>query len=283
MKHLIIAGATASGKSSYAMKLAERDEAVIFNCDSRQLYKDIPILSACPTLQDKNLVQHFLYQVIDGNSKYDVVQYVKYASRLLSLVENSGRKAIFVGGTGFYIKALLEGFIAIPEIDPNIVKNLNEKAKILGTQKLHKELQINDPILAKKLSQNDTQRIIRGLSVFEGTKKPLSYFQSLPKEKIIKSEFDLKIIEREIADLNTRIKDRVDFMFKNGAVEEVEALLKKDYPETAPILGTIGVFEITQMLKNNKIHINTVKGDIARRTRRYAKRQRTWFRTQLKI
>ncbi len=282
MKHLIIAGATASGKSSYAMKLAEREEAVIFNCDSRQLYKGLPILSACPTPKDKNLIQHFLYQIIDGTTKYDVVQYLKVASKLLSEVENSGRKAIFVGGTGFYIKALLEGFIAIPEIDPSIVENLNKRAKTFGSPKLHKELQLKDPVLAKRLSKNDTQRVVRGLSVFEGTKKTLSSFQFLPKEKIIKSEFDLKIIERDMEDLSKRIKDRIDFMFENGAIEEVEALLKKNYPSDSPILKSIGILEISELLKGDK-KFDQTKVLISNRTRQYAKRQRTWFRTQLKI
>ncbi len=278
MKHLIIAGTTATGKSSLALKIAQENNAVILNCDSRQIYKEVPVLSACPLENEKELAPHFLYEFLNGNGKIDVMQYLRLAKDTIKRITN--KKIIFVGGTGFYIKALLEGLPPIPKITSEIVEELNLKLEKNGVEKLQQELLEIDPILANRLEKNNSQRIIRGLSVFYFSGKTLSYFQNLPKEKIIKADFEIQIVSKEKDELEKRIKKRINIMFDIGAVEEVKELLKKRYVNSAPILQTIGVAEISKML-NNKISINECKEQILIKTRQYAKKQRTWFKNQL--
>ncbi|MHA1540651.1 MAG: tRNA (adenosine(37)-N6)-dimethylallyltransferase MiaA [Alphaproteobacteria bacterium] len=278
MKHLVIAGATATGKSSLALQIAQENNAVIFNCDSRQVYKEVPILSACPLENEKKLTPHFLYDFLDGNQKIDVMQYLMLVKDTIKKIKN--KKIIFVGGTGFYIKAILEGLSPIPKVSPEIIEELNSKLQKDGVEKLQKELQEIDPILTNRLEKNNSQRIIRGLSVFYSSGKTLSHFQNLPKEKIIKADFETQIVSRPKDELEKRIKKRIDIMFDIGAVEEIEELLEKKYEKSAPVLQTIGVAEISKML-NNEISTDECKEQILIKTRQYAKKQRTWFKNQL--
>ncbi|MBN1783540.1 MAG: tRNA (adenosine(37)-N6)-dimethylallyltransferase MiaA [Alphaproteobacteria bacterium] len=280
MKALILAGATASGKSSRALEIAKAQNGVIINCDSRQLYKDVPILAACPLESEKKEIPHYLYEILDGTEKYDAMAYARAVAQILPEMESMGKTPIFVGGTGLYINALMKGLSPIPNVNACVVEALNAKAKERPVQDLHEELSRKDPELATRLSPTDTQHILRGLAVFDSTKRPLSYFQSLPKQKVIDLDVEFELIERPVKELWERIEQRVTWMFENGAIEEVKKLKAKNYPETAPVLESIGVSEILDLL-DEKMTMDEAKELITIRTRQYAKRQRTWFRGQL--
>ncbi|MHA1550144.1 MAG: tRNA (adenosine(37)-N6)-dimethylallyltransferase MiaA, partial [Alphaproteobacteria bacterium] len=246
-------------------------------CDSRQIYEELPLLSACPTKKEIEEIPHELYAFLKGTERYDAMRYVHDVARLLPFIEGNNQTPIFTGGTGFYIDALINGLSAIPEVSTCVIHSLNRKKDEKGIEKLYEELQRKDPVLAAKLSPTDSQRILRGLAVYDSAKRPLSYFQSLPKQKIIDRDFEVKIISRPVEELNTRIEKRIEKMFKEGVLKEVLALLKKNYSETAPVMQSIGVPEIRAFL-NKEITETDAKEQILIRTRQYAKRQRTWFR-----
>ena len=274
---LIIAGATASGKSSHALDFARKNNGVIINCDSRQIYEELPLLSACPSEEEMQEISHNLYAFLKGTERYDVMRYVHDVARLLPFIEGNNQTPIFVGGTGFYIDALINGLSPIPEVSSCVIHSLNIKKNEKRVEELYEELQRKDPVLAEKLSPTDSQRILRGLAVYDSAKRPLSYFQSLPKQKIIDRDFEVKIISRPVEELNVRIEKRIDQMFEEGVLKEVVELLKKNYPETAPVMQSIGVPEIRAFL-NKEITETDAKEQMLIRTRQYAKRQRTWFR-----
>ncbi|MBN2676142.1 MAG: tRNA (adenosine(37)-N6)-dimethylallyltransferase MiaA [Alphaproteobacteria bacterium] len=275
-KILIVVGTTASGKSSFALEYAKQNNGVIINCDSRQIYTEIPILSACPTEAEEAQVPHEMYAFLTGTEVYSAMRFVDDTSRLLPFIESNGQTPIFVGGTGLYIDALINGMSPIPPICECVLQALKQKKKEKGIAHLYEDLLRKDPELAKHLEPTDSQRILRGLSVYDSTKKPLSYFQSLPKQKIIDREFEVKIISRPVDELYARIQKRIELMFEQGIINEVKNLLERNYPKNAPVLQSIGVAEIESLLTGEMTE-NEAKEQIFIKTRQYAKRQRTWF------
>ena len=277
----IICGATATGKSTLAIKEALKTNGIIINADSQQLYKELPVLTACPTEKDYKIVPHKLYQIINATDLMDVKKWLSLVSSELLNIAQNNQTPFIVGGTGFYISALINGLSPIPDINENIRKELRTSIQIKTKQELYSDLEEKDPILAKKLKPTDTQRVLRGLEVFLSTGKPLSFWQTLPKIKIIDNiKFNLKIVDIPKDELNQRILQRITSMLNNGAVEEVKALLKSNYPTTANIFKIIGVRQIEQYLLN-KINKDELINIITLKTIQYAKRQRTFFKTQI--
>ncbi len=278
----IIVGPTAGGKSGLALDLAEHLNGVVINADSLQVYDSLSLLTARPVSEDLKRVPHALYGVLqDPQEAYSVARW--HADVLVEIENNfaENKASILVGGTGFYIKALLEGLNDVPEIDPSIRAQLREKSLLPeGREHLYKELQRQDPEGAERLKPGDTQRIIRALEVVLSTGKSLSFWQS---NKPIPFAYDHKVIyinpTRE--EVVFRAKKRLETIFDQGGVDEVKALLGQNISPECTLKKAVGVREIEEYLAGKTTKQEALeKSFIA--TRQYIKRQQTWFNRQLK-
>lgn len=245
-----------------------------------QIYKDFPILSAQPSKEDQTKIPHHLYGFLDIQEDFNVNKWVKQASEKIKDCWERQTTPILVGGTGFYIQAMLKGLSPIPDIPNTERQKIKDRLDQEGVQSLYADLEIKDPNLAKQLKPKDIQRICRALEVFEYTGTPLSYWQTLPKKKSIEADFTLIEIQKERKKLYKDINDRVLNMIKNGALEEVMNV-HEQYPE---------IIYAGQKILGYKEIRNTLQGDwtlaqatekLQQHTRNYAKRQMTWFRHQI--
>ena len=272
----LIAGPTASGKTALALQLAKTRNVVVINADSAQVYSDLPILSAQPTPAEQASAPHRLFGYLDGASTCSAARWAADAKLAIAEAHRSGALPVLVGGTGLYVRTLLEGLAPIPEIEPS----LRAEIRSLDVVDAYTRLQALDPSGASALAPTDSSRIARALEVVEATGRNIGDWR---REKVggIFDQFDLRPLvllpPREW--LYARCDQRFDAMLSTGAIEEVETLLSKKLPADAPVMRAIGVREISAML-NGSIDRDqaAVLGRIA--TRQYAKRQFTWFRNQ---
>lgn len=277
----IICGPTASGKSTFAIDYSLKNNGVIINCDSQQIYKDLNILTARPNEKDLREVPHKLYGFltgIDNIKNFSVVSWLKLACREINNAFDNQCNPILVGGTGFYISALINGISIIPEIKNDIRNYVRSKSNNI----IYADLKKYDPEIANNLSSSDTQRIMRALEVFLSTGKKLSDWQKIEKQKFL-TDTRFNIIYKNPAHdiLLKNISNRAHFILNNGAINEVRNFLKLNYPLNLSVSKSIGVFEIKQYL-DKLIDFDTLENQIIIKTRQYAKRQNTWFRNQLK-
>ena len=269
-------GPTASGKSALALSIAMRRDAVIINADASQLYADISILTARPRPEELGQTCHALYGCLPGDQPASAGIWLGLVEPAIRATLDAGRLPILVGGTGMYIQSLLEGIAPIPRVPSQIRSAVQDEHRLHGLPRLRAELLVEDPELANRLTQGDTQRILRGVEVWRATGKPLSHWQSLPRLHILP---ELRwhglclLPEREV--LYANIDQRAERMMQEGAVQEVKALLAKRYPEDAPILKAIGVPEIREWLEGSSSEVNALRL-LQQRSRNYAKRQMTW-------
>ncbi|MBV7267188.1 tRNA (adenosine(37)-N6)-dimethylallyltransferase MiaA [Erythrobacter ani] len=277
----LIAGPTASGKSAIALELAEARAQVkldtwIINADSMQVYKDIPILSAGPSEKDRKKHPHRLYGEWDGAESCSAAEWARRAKDVIAEAHKAGTLPVLVGGTGMYMRVLLEGIAPIPAIDPEI----REVARSLDTQSAYSALMIEDPQRAAELEPGDSQRIARALEVKRSTGVTLGDWQ-LAKTGGIGDYVDLHaaVVLPERQWVYDRCEQRFEAMLKEGAIAEVEALLKRDLSPEMPVMRAIGVPEIAAFLAD-EIDRDTLIARGAQATRNYAKRQFTWFRRQ---
>ncbi|GAB5488742.1 MAG: tRNA (adenosine(37)-N6)-dimethylallyltransferase MiaA [Parasphingorhabdus sp.] len=272
----LIVGPTASGKSALALELAKKQASVVINADSAQVYKDLEVLSARPSLAEMDGIPHELYGYIDGADACSAARWAEDAKNAIATAHQSGVRPILVGGTGLYIQTLLDGISPIPAIDPKIRQSVRQ----LETFETYEALKIEDSKAASRLNPNDQSRLQRALEVIRSTGKPLKYWH---KHKIggIKDEIHLKPLvllpPREW--IYQRCDRRFNIMLEDGAIEEVRALLKRDLDEDRPIMRAIGVPEIQALLLGS-MDRDTAIEQAQKATRRYAKRQYTWFRNQ---
>ena len=278
-KIVLLSGPTASGKSSLASKLAEKIDGEIINADSIQLYRDLFILTARPDIK-KEKIKHHCYGFLDGDTNWSVGKWINEINKILKDVIKRKKVPIVVGGTGLYFKAITDGLSPIPDIDKSIRLKIENDLEKNGLTKLQKRLALIDPKASEKINPNDRQRIMRALEVYEGTNKKISDFWLMKREKIINyKSINFKIdADREWIYKNCDL--RVDYMFENGAVEEVRHLLTKNYYENSPIMKAIGVDEITSFL-NSDITLDRAIELIKFKTHQYAKRQITWINNQM--
>jgi len=278
-KIVLLSGPTATGKSSLASKLAEKIDGEIINADSIQLYRDLFILTARPDIK-KEKIKHHCYGFLDGDINWSVGKWINEINKILKDVIKRKKVPIVVGGTGFYFKAITDGLSPIPDIDKSIRLKIENDLEKNGLTKLQKRLAFIDPKASEKINPNDRQRIMRALEVYEGTNKKISDFWLMKREKIIKYKtINFKIdADREWIYKNCDL--RVDYMFENGAVEEVRHLLTKNYSENSPIMKAIGVDEIISFL-NSDITLDKALELIKFKTHQYAKRQITWINNQM--
>jgi len=278
----IVVGPTASGKSGLAFDLAEYLNGVVINADSLQVYETLSLLTARPTPEDLKHVPHALYGLVqDPHETYSVARWHADALCEIEKAFKENKTPILVGGTGLYIKALLEGLNEVPEVDPLIRTQLRERSLLQGgIQILYKDLQQQDSEGAARLKPNDTQRIIRALEVVLSTGKPLHEWQS-KKSTPLAYEHKVIYINPSREEVVVRAKKRLEIMFEEGAIEEVKALLDQDISSECTLRKAVGVREIEAYLSGNFTKEEAFeKSFIA--TRQYIKRQQTWFNRQLK-
>ena len=274
MKVLIYAGPTASGKSALAFERASSQNGVILNGDSLQVYQGIEILTAQPSLAEQQDIPHRLYGFLDSSEACSVGRWLPLVLAEIEKAHAVGQLPIIVGGTGLYLKALVEGLSPLPSVDPQVREDLKQSGRNLP--ELYQDLQQVDPLLANRVSSQDKQRILRGLEVFYGTGTPLSVWQTQPPSPP-PYDFETILLMPPADLLEGRIKERLERMLDQGLVEEVSRAMLRPFSINAQ--KAIGFMEFKAFLEGES-SFEEAKALTLLHTRQYAKRQRTWFRNQ---
>ena len=278
---VLIAGPTASGKSALALALARRIGGAIVNADSMQVYRDLRIITARPTPDEEAAVPHRLYGHVDAACNYSVGAWLRDVSAVLAALSLSETTPIFVGGTGLYFKALLSGLAAIPPIDPSVRARWRARLEREGVAALHAELARRDPAAAARLMPRDRSRILRALEVLEGTGRTIAEWRREGMPPLVEPEHAARIfLQPEREELKRRIARRFQVMLAAGAVDEVRALEARGLPEALPAMKAHGVPWLRRYLRG-EITLEAAAEGAIMDTRRYAKRQVTWFRNQM--
>ena len=278
-KIILIAGPTGSGKSEIALRLAKKINGEIINADSMQVYKEIKILSARP--ESYSNVSHYLYGNISVKNNFSAGEWLKKVKVNLKKIIKKKKQPIFVGGTGLYFKLLTEGISNIPKIPDSIrtkARKLNAK---LGNDEFYDLLIKLDPLIHNRIKKNDTHRLIRAYEVVTFTKKSLIDWQKKNKNYFSNYHFVKIFINPENSFLQKLLRLRLKKMFELGAVNEVKKFLKLKINKSLPANKILGIEEIKKYL-DKKIPLDQAFEETFIRTRRYVKRQRTWFRGHMK-
>ena len=280
LKIIFIVGPTAVGKSDAAFLLAKEIDGEIIACDAMQVYKEISILSNKPSKEAVRKVRHHALGCVSVTREYDVVSFQKKVKTAISQIHKRKKIPIIVGGSGFYMKILLDGIFKGKAASESFRLSLEKRIEAEGLESLYEELKKVDSASALKIHTHDKKRIMRALEVFSLHQKPISELQK--KRKGLWGKYDIRIfgLNYERAKLYQRINERVEKMFEDGAVLEIQKLASKKISKTAHTI--IGVKEIQDFLKGN-LSLAETKSLIQQKTRRYAKRQLTWFRQEKRL
>lgn len=270
-KILAIVGATASGKTAYSIELAKKINGEIISADSRLVYKGFDITCAKPTEEERQGIPHYMLDIVEPEFDYTAGLYAKQAKECIYNIINNGKIPIIVGGTGLYFRLLLENYI-MPEVEPN--PELREELNQMDSKDLHTRLSAFDSKGALQIDPNDKKKLIRAIEIVETLNKPLSEVRSVGNNNEFDIEWIGKNFPREI--LYERINKRVDLMVDAGMIEETQFLIKK-HGRIPNIINTIGYQEIVQYL-DGIYSLEEALEKLKQNTRRYAKRQLTWFR-----
>lgn len=271
-KAYIITGPTASGKSDFAHKLAQAVDGVIINCDSVQIYRGIENISASPFAEREILdsidgVPYRLFSILSLDQQISVADYLDMARKEYENGIKSGKIPIFVGGTGYYINALINGISPMPEV--------SEESRNRARKMVEEDIVGAHSLLPDDFAYTDKQRVARALEVFLETGKHLTEFQKLPRSGAVVSDAYKILINPETGLLRKRIADRIPLMLSGGALDEAQLILKSSWDEKR----AIGASQLCKFIRGELSHGECVENWI-NKTNQYAKRQRTWFRTQ---
>jgi tRNA dimethylallyltransferase len=278
---ILIAGPTASGKSALALALAERIGGTIINGDSMQVYRDLRIITARPTPEEEARASHRLYGHVDAAENYSVGRWCRDAKVAIEDARAAGRVPVLVGGTGLYFKALTQGLAAVPPIPADIRTAVRGRIASEGVAALHAELAARDPGSAARLKPNDRARITRALEVVAATGRSLTDWHHEGLPPILDADDAAKVfLAVERAELYARIDARFDAMLAGGAIEEVRALAARGIDPVLPAMKAHGVPWLIRHLRGEITLAEAAEGG-KRDTRRYTKRQETWFRNQM--
>ena len=278
---ILIAGPTASGKSALALELAAKLGGVIINADSMQVYRDLRIITARPTPDEEKRVPHRLYGHVDAAENYSVGRWFGEAAAALADTFGQGRPAIMTGGTGLYFSTLTRGIAAVPPVPAEIRRVVRNRLTTEGVAALHQELSKRDPATAARLKPGDRARITRALEVLLATGRSLTQWH----EDNMPARLDLAAAAKVFLmpnrdELGLRIDARFDAMMSAGALEEVRAFAARNLDPNLPAMKAHGVPWLIRHLKG-EIAMAEAVAQAKRDTRRYTKRQATWFRNQL--
>lgn len=284
---LIVAGPTAGGKSALALAAARRWNGTVINADSMQIYDGLPVLTAHPSAQEKAEIPHRLYGVLPPAEQCSAARWCDMAQAEIAAAHKAGRLPVVTGGTGFYIKALTEGLSPIPAVPEEIRRQVQADFAARGKEDFAKRLAAKDPVIAARIDMNNPQRMMRAMEVLEATGDSLAHWQDTAKQGGL--DADLRIVTVVLLPERARLYERCDkrfaWMLEQGALEEVRDFAARmdagDIPEDAPLTQALGFAELRRYLAGD-----LTRGEAeelsCRITRRYAKRQTTWFKNQLK-
>jgi tRNA dimethylallyltransferase len=279
-KIILISGPTASGKSSFAIKIAKKINGEIINADSMQVYKKLKILTARPKKEEQKNIKHYLYGVIDLDKKFSTGQWLKTAIKKIKEVKKRKKVPILVGGTGLYFQSLINGLVKIPEIPSKFRNEIRLIQKKEGQEKFYKKLLKLDPQIKNKFDQNDIQRTIRAFEIKSFTKISMYDWLRKTKSEFKDGEFLKLYIDFKRDDLIKKISLRTIKMIEEGAIKEVKKFIKLKIKKDLSVNRVIGIDELTQYL-NKKINLDQAQELISIKTRQYAKRQATWARSRM--
>lgn len=276
---ILIAGPTASGKSALAMALAQRLGGEIVNADSMQVYAPMRVLTARPDARDEGAVPHHLYGMLAPDARCSAGRWAAMAAKTIEEVETRGHVPIVVGGTGLYFKALSQGLSPIPQV-PDAVRVAARADVAEAGAHAHGLLAALDPELAQTIRPSDPQRIARGIEVARATGRPLSAWQKEPPEPLIEGRIARIVLAPERAWLHERCDRRFDLMVAHGALEEAAFMAGLALDPMLPAMKALGLRPLMAHLAG-EISLEAAVAAGKAETRRYAKRQETWFRTQM--
>ena len=277
LKYIMIAGPTASGKSELAIDLASALDGEVINADAMQLYSDLSILTARPSVRDMKGVAHHLYGVLDGAQRASVAVWLGLAAETMARIRARGRMPIVVGGTGMYLDAAMKGIAPTPDVPVKIHEAATTLHRNIGGAAFRQKLAALDPLVAARLADGDRQRLIRAMGVVTATGIPLSTWQAGAHEGALEGmPIKLALLpSREI--LYKRINDRFDLMLESRVLEEVHRLAKRRLDPTLPLMKALGLSTLISVL-NEEMTLEEARYTGKRNSRHYAKRQMTWLR-----
>ncbi len=281
-KVVVVCGPTASGKTRLAVKLARALNAEIINADSMQVYRGMDIGTAKPTPEERGGIPHHLLDVVEPDQEFNAAIYRSMALQAAADISSRGRSCLVVGGTGLYIKSLLQGLFDCSPTDERLRESLRRECEALGPRMLHDRLRQVDPESAERIHPNDRVRIIRSLEIFHLTGRPASELMKAHgfREKTLSA---LKLgVKRERKELYGRIEARSIAMVEAGLVQETEKLLRKGYSPNLKPMRAIGYRHMVAYLRGEWSMEEAIV-NLQRDTRRYAKRQLTWFNADPEI
>lgn len=275
----LIAGPTASGKSKLALRLAAESGAMILNADSQQLYADLRVLSARPSVEEEAQAEHRLYGVADAADAWSVGRWTRAILPLLAELRAEGRPALIVGGTGLYFTSLTKGLADIPEIPLAAREEAGALYDTEGEDAFRLRLTAFDPPAAAAIAPGDRQRLTRAWAVARATDRSLSDWQASTKPLLEPRTYERIVVEPERAALYANCDARVAVMVEQGALDEVKALSARGLDPVLPAMKAVGVREFASHLAG-EVSLDTAIDQVRQATRNYAKRQLTWFRNQ---
>jgi len=279
---ILIAGPTASGKSRLALDLARQRGGVVINTDSMQVYAELRVLSARPPAEAEKLAPHRLYGHVPAATRYSVGRWLGDAAAALAEARKERLVAIFVGGTGLYFKALTEGLASIPPIPADLRTRMELETAEIETEALYARLAAQDPESAAALRPSDRSRIMRALEVLEATGRPLAAWQRGEKMlPLVSAGAERLVIAPDRAWLHARISKRADAMVHEGALDEVRRLAGLRLHPDLPAMKAIGVRQFLDHFAG-RLSLDEALASVRTETRRYARRQETWFRNQMR-
>ena len=279
-KIILISGPTASGKSKFAIDIAKKTKGEIVNADSMQVYKELRILTARPSIKEYKKIKHHLYGFLNAKKKFSTGEWLKLSQKKIDEIRKRKKIPILVGGTGLYFKALTDGLVKIPNIPLKVRNSIRNLQKKLGQKKFYSKLLKLDPNIKGKIIETDVQRSIRAYEVKLHTKKSLYDWFKNTKSKFSEDDFLKIYIDYPRKELIERIALRSKQMLNSGAINEVKKFLKLKIKNDNSSNKVIGIAEIKEYLEQ-KSELKEVQEKITIKTRQYAKRQSTWARGQM--
>jgi tRNA dimethylallyltransferase len=279
-KAVIVAGPTASGKSALAVAIAEAFDGVVINADSMQVYDGLRVLTARPTAEDEARVPHRLYGILSPLELCSAGRWCALAAAACEEAWRTGKLPVVVGGTGLYLKALMEGLSPIPDVPDAVRQETRDRFAALGNAAFHAALAEIDPRMAARLHPGNSQRLMRAWEVLAGTGRSLADWQDEPPLAPIAARFFTMALLPERERLYAQCDGRFLAMLEQGALEEVRVLTARSLDPDLPALRALGVSELAQHLRG-ELSLTDAVAAAQQATRRYAKRQMTWFRHQL--
>lgn len=280
-KVIVIVGPTASGKTAVSIELAKRINGEIISADSMQIYKDMNIGTAKPSIEEQDGIKHYLLDVASPDEHFNVAKYKELAETAIEEILNKGKVPIIVGGTGLYINTLVNGIeFAVIKHDEEYVNRLMERQKTEGIDSLFEELEKIDPDAAKVIDKNNVRRVIRAMEIYKVTGKTKT---ELDKESMKELKYDYRLFGIDCAreELYERINKRIDLMLEDGLVDEVKNIISNYNISNTAIQG-LGYKEVIEYLNGNLSYDEMIE-KLKKETRHYAKRQLTWFKRDKRI